>query len=400
MKILLVTGNFAAPGINPWLLDDLADSFVSAGHEVDVVVHSPTAPRPRELRVGPSGIRVLSVGAVSAPGSAIAKLRSYLATGFRLHTTGARFASTGAYDLCVYTSIGLFSFGFPSRVRRRGTAARLLFVMWDFFPVHQVEIGRIRPAVLAPFLKRLERMSIRRSDVVAVMSAANEKYLKSYHRSLSADVIQIPPWASDAQPTSPLPVKRERFTAIFGGQLVKGRGVDTLLDAAKLLELDGLPIDILIAGDGSDAAELRKRATELKLTNVSFLGSLHREIYRTVLQTSHVGIAVTVPGISPPSFPSKIVEYCANGLPVLVCVEASSDAGEYVQSNGAGLAAPAGDAPAIARALGQLLSEHNAGLLEQSGIRARSLFLSAMSSHQAVATMVAAASGTRTETSK
>ena len=123
MKILLVTGNFAAPGINPWLVDDLANSLAAAGHLVDVVVHSPTAPRPRGLRVdGTPGLRVLSVGANKTPASPLAKLRSYIATAFRLHTTGARFAGTSTYDLCIYPSIGTFSFGFPHRVRRSGTA--------------------------------------------------------------------------------------------------------------------------------------------------------------------------------------------------------------------------------------------------------------------------------------
>ena len=391
MKILLVTGNFAAPGINPWLLDDLANSLAAAGHLVDVVVHSPTAPRPRGLSVdGTPGVRVLSVGASTAPASSLAKLRSYVATAFRLHTTAARFVGTGSYDLCIYPSIGAFSFGFPNRVRRSGIAKKLLFVLWDFFPVHQVEIGRIRPAALAPVLKLLERASISRADVIAVMSAANGRYLQMYHPNLPGDVVSIPPWASAIELPDPRPAKLSRFTAVFGGQLVKGRGVDTLLAAAKLLGDE--PIDILIAGDGPDSPALHALADELALKNVSFLGSLPRDEYRRLLQTAHVGIAVTVAGVSPPSFPSKIVEYCANGLPVLVCVEPSSDAGEYVEANEAGLSVPVDDPEAIANSLKQFRIENESHLLNQRGIRARSLFVRELSSDRAAEAMVAAVS--------
>jgi glycosyltransferase involved in cell wall biosynthesis len=394
VKILLVTGNFAAPGVNPWLLDDLAEAFADAGHEVDVIVHSATAPRPRGVARRGERVRVLSVGATSAPRSTVAKLRSYIGTAARLHTTGARFAAGATYDLAVYTSIAAFSFGFPARMRRRGTARRLLFVMWDFFPVHQIEIGRIRPAGMAPLLKLVERLSIRRADVIAVMSPANERYLSSYHRDLPARVVHVPPWASVVDLPDPPRAKRDRFTAIFGGQLVKGRGVDTLLEASRILEDEGRAVDILIAGDGPAAPALRDRAAALGLDHVEFLGSLARDDYRDLLQSAHVGVAVTVSGISPPSFPSKIIEYCTNAVPVVVCVEAASDAGEFIAERGAGLAVSAGDARALADALSQLLAEHERGELAERGRIARSVFLSELSVERAAATMTAAADAT------
>lgn len=389
MKILIVTANFATEGINPWLLDDLAESFVTLGHEVDVLVHSPTAPRPRGPRLSTvPGLRTWSVGATRKAHGSLGKLISYAVTGLRLHTSGWRFVKRQKYDLCIYTSIATTSYGFPSRVRRAGIAKSLLFVMWDFFPIHNIEIGRIPSTPLDGFLKATELQAIRRADVVATMSPANEAFMRSYHPAITAPIVHIPPWAAPQQISSG-GEKRPIFTAVFGGQLAPGRGVDTLLDAAHELEAKGLAIEILIAGDGTERLVFEARAHELKLRNVTFLGSLPREQYRSLLSTAHVGIAITVEGVTPPSFPSKIVEYCMNGLPVVVCLEASSDAGSIIESHGAGVTAPAGDAHLLAEALRNFAAEHATGQLALRGEVALQLFHDELSVTRAAQRMIA-----------
>jgi len=389
VKILLVTANFAAPGINPWLLDDLVSALADDGHDVDVVVHSPTAPRPTGLAVAERpGVRVFSVGAVVAPSSAAHKLASYLSTGIRLHTAAWKFLRGSRYDLCIYPSIATFSYGFPGRVRRAGIAKRLLFVMWDFFPVHQLEIGRIRVPGLAGPLRSIERAAISPADVLAVMSPANEAFMRGYHPQLNGEYTVIPPWASAPAPASA--PKNDRFTVMFGGQLAKGRGVDTLLLAAALLQQESPEVDVVVAGAGPDESSLRDLASRLQLTNVTFTGQLDRAAYRSQLGRVHAGIAVTVPGVSVPSFPSKIIEYCANSLPVIVSVEPTSDAGYLIEARDAGIVAPAGDERQLADAIARLASEHAAGTLHARGEAARRLFDTEFSVRVAARRMVEA----------
>lgn len=391
MRILLVTANFATEGVNPWLLDDLARQLGADGHDVDVIVHSPTAPRPRGPQPSPAdGVTVFSVGAERAPRGPLGKLVSYLATGARLRTAGWRALSPEAYDLCLYPSIGVFSYGFPGRVRRARRASLLTFVLWDFFPVHQIEIGRIRPRSLAPALKALERRAVEGADVIAVMSPANAAFLAAYHPGLAADVLIVPPWAADtADGTST--VKRERFTVVFGGQLVKGRGVETLLEASRILRSRSAEVDIVIAGSGVERTNLEQLANELELESVSFVGNLEREAYRRLLRECHLGVAITVEGVSPPSFPSKIVEYCANSIPVVVAVESSSDAGSIVEEHGAGFSIPAGDSAALADALERAQLEHRQGLLPARADRARRFFEDELSVAAAAARLASSA---------
>jgi glycosyltransferase involved in cell wall biosynthesis len=385
MRVLIVTGDFAGTNRNPWLLDDLAVALADAGDDVDVLVYDTNHARaPGRNEYSDKRIRLFSVGPTVIRSGRLGKFVNHVAAGWGLHTLGFRLVRRRRYDLIVYTSIGIFSWGLPARLRRAGIARRSVFVLWDFFPIHQLEIGRIRRKVLHAPLRAMEALSMKDADVITVMSPANERFLRLYHRSVHSRTIIIQPWASDPILASSESVpQRERFTLVFGGQLVVGRGVDTLLHAARRLEDNKFPIDLLIVGDGPARPELVALAERIGLANTKFLSRLPRDEYRQLLQSAHVGVAITVAGVTPPTFPSKIVEYCAAGLPVVVCLEPASDAGTIIEAAGAGIAVPAGDDASLASAIAALYDEHVNGVLESRALKARAWFESDLSASRA-----------------
>lgn len=387
LRILIVTSVFARSADEAWLVDDLAEALVRAGNDVDVIVADAKRGRPAGLQ--PSrrdGIRVFSVGPRRDRRSVVGRVVGHAAVGFGLWGRGRRWARRERYDLGLYTSVASFSWGLPGHLRRRRVVKSLTLVLWDFFPIHQLEIGRIRAAWAAPALKAIEAAAIRPADHVALMSPANVAFFHRYFPKLSMRTITVPPWSSSGQEEDVATVAdSSRLLAVFGGQLVRGRGVETILEAADLLS--DAPVDIVIAGDGPERARLERLAAGR--ARVRFVGQLARPEYRTLLQSAHVGLAVTVPGVSPPSFPSKIVEYCGLGLPVIVAVEPSSDAGTLVEAKGAGLSIPVSDAGALARALRQLHGELREGHLIERARRARAFYVAELSAEAAARTLVA-----------
>jgi glycosyltransferase involved in cell wall biosynthesis len=350
-RVLVVTSVFAPVGGNPWLIDDLVEVMAQKGAVVDVVVLDTKQPRPRGRQASATdGVAVWSVGPERAPASRTRALTAYLGGFARLHTSTWRQIRHRDYDLCVFTSIAVATGGFPARVRRAGVARTLVLVMWDFFPIHHVEIGRV-PSQLSPWLRRAESAAISASDVVAVMSPRNADFLHAYHPHLDARVIDVPPWSAESPATRDPAPRDDTFTVVFGGQLTAGRGVETLLEAARLLGERGDPADIHVYGWGPSRLALQEAARSTGLTNLTFHDPVPREDYRRLLRRAHLGVAVTVPDVSVPSFPSKIVDYCQAALPSIVCVEDSTDAGQIVELAGAGIAVPAGDAVALAEAI-------------------------------------------------
>lgn len=239
MRVLIVAGSFAGPNRQPWLLDDLAAALVRAGHLVDVLVLDATNPRPRgKASSSDARLSVFSVGTTKAPKGRIGKLASYLATGVRAHTQGFAWVRKNRYDLCFYTSIASFRMGAPGRIRRAGITKRLTLTLWDFFPVHQFKIGRVNARRLAGVMKYVERKAIEPADVVAVMTPANERFLKTYHKGVKSSTVVVPPW-SDATPELTREAKvnslaETRLRVVFGGQLALGRGVDSLSGSSEL----------------------------------------------------------------------------------------------------------------------------------------------------------------------
>ncbi|WP_345801886.1 glycosyltransferase family 4 protein [Microbacterium sp. AZCO] len=376
-------------------MDDLASELVRQGHEVDVVVADATHPGPRGFRDGsPDGLRVFSVGPEGVRPGAAFKLLAYLAMGWRLHTHAPR-ALRKQYDLGVYTSIASFTWGLPARLRRSGRIRRLMLVLWDFFPVHQLEIGRIRAGWAAAPMKAIEKSAIVDADVVALMSDANVRFFRSYF-GLGSETIVLPPWSSSGSiDDAPGRWRASTLRVLWGGQIARGRGLDVLLDAARILEADPATresVEILIAGDGPERERMQNAARDLGI--VRFLGALPRDDFRRLLASAHLGMAITVEGVSVPTFPSKIVEYSGAGLPSLVCIESASDVRDLVMSRGIGLVAPADDPEAIATQIRAAYAELRQNELERRSTAARAFWADELSVEHAARTISTAPGAT------
>jgi hypothetical protein len=78
------------------------------------------------------------------------------------------------------------------------------------------------------------------------------------------------------------------------------------------------------------------------------------------------------------------VEYCGLGIPVVVCVEASSDAGDFIERHQAGLKVPAGKAEALAAAIRTMHLKYTDLSLPLMATAARDLYLVEFSAQSAV----------------
>ncbi|MDQ0824666.1 glycosyltransferase involved in cell wall biosynthesis [Arthrobacter sp. B2I5] len=372
-RVLVFAGAFSTSDDDRWLLDDLVDELVSQGSQVDVLAFDNTRVRPRGVEQRKEGrVRIISVGPERLPGTAADKILSRALSAVRMYTNAYGILKRQKYDIGVFTSVAATSAGLARRLRNKNVIKRLVFIQWDFFPIHQIEIGRLPGNPITRSLRHIESFCIAKSDVIAVMSPANERFLRSYFPKYRGRTMLLPPWAGSE--TCGEASKSERFKAMFGGQLVAGRGVESILRAAVLLGQQNVPIDIIIAGDGVLRHKYESLAASLELKNVCFLGSLPRPEYRSLLRTVHVGIAATVTGVSVPAFPSKIVEYCGSGIPVVACLDPASDGGDLLLEYEAGLVIGADDSRALADALQDLETRHRAGTLESMAESASRLF--------------------------
>ena len=131
----------------------------------------------------------------------------------------------------------------------------------------------------------------------------------------------------------------DRPIAVFGGQIVEGRGFDQMLAAAAAGREAGSPLTFLFVGDGRLAPRLQAEAQD----NVLWRPALPREAYLELLGACDVGMVATVPGVTSFSIPSKTLDYLRAGLPVVCAVEPGSDFSALLERYGVGRAVAFGD---------------------------------------------------------
>jgi glycosyltransferase involved in cell wall biosynthesis len=145
---------------------------------------------------------------------------------------------------------------------------------------------------------------------------------------------------------------------LFVGQLIRGKGVDLLLDALALVQG---PFCAVITGDGNARAQLEEQAVRLGISEkVKFLGWVDHDTIGTLYDESR---AVVVPSRWPEPFGMVGPEAMRHGRAVV-----AFDAGgikDWLRHDQTGLLVPPQDIPAYGSALTRVLYEP--GLAEKFG---------------------------------
>jgi glycosyltransferase involved in cell wall biosynthesis len=204
----------------------------------------------------------------------------------------------------------------------------------------------------------------RHADQIAVISNGFQRYLEK--GGIASDRIQrVCDWTHDGAPTESVSQSRERlgwgereFICLHAGNMGQKQGLDTVLEAARLLNHVG--IKIVLSGDGNDRRRLQERARELRLANVFFLELQPRGKYEAMLRAADALLLNQRPSVADMSLPSKLASYFASARPVVAAVAADSEAAETVRLAGAGIVVPPGKPAALVEAVSSLRSNPEA----------------------------------------
>ncbi len=147
------------------------------------------------------------------------------------------------------------------------------------------------------------------------------------------------------EPISGAP-NRDGFAVGFYGRLTPEKGVDTLLDAAKLLP----EATFRIAGEGPARLSLQEQTRRLQLRNVEFVGDPGPDGLSAEFGRWHVSV---VPSVSPENCPYAVLDAFRFGVPVV----GTDDAGIRELVSDRGLLFPRGDHRSLAASIRLLLQD-------------------------------------------
>lgn len=370
MHILFLSDNFPpevnAPATRTY---EHAREWVRLGHRVTVVTCAPNFPQGRVFpgyrnrplqRETLDGIEVLRVWSFIARNEGFVKrtldYASYMAS--------ATLASPWVrdVDVIVGTSPQFFTAcaaAMVARLKRRPW----VFEVRDLWPESIVAVGALRPGRVLRALEALElRLYRDAARIVVVTDAFRERLVE---RGVPASKIVVVPNGIDASACRrPADPARLRRALGLEGKLVVGyigtHGLAHGLDFVLRMAAEAAPrwpqLHFLFVGDGAEKPALVEEARRLRLSNVTFHDLVPKERVGEFLALIDIGL---VPLRDRPTFrtvlPSKIFEYAALGVPVLLGVD--GEARRLVEAYGAGLFYHPENSEAFLGALARLVED-------------------------------------------
>jgi glycosyltransferase involved in cell wall biosynthesis len=351
MRVLMACLHFPMEPGGSYLTTELARALVAEGHEVEVLFVDWNAKTGAADGTSEAwnGMRVVRCAPRQVDG--FGKLVRH-ASKFVLTAAHAGRLAREAFDLARFDVFVAFApvvtvAPLVGMARRAGIPQRLLFI-WDFFPDHYREIGRVPGGPPFWLARAWEQRLMDQFTVLLPTLPQNADYLRRRFKVRPGQTVRVTPiWADVTSPekADPAAVRRrhglpeERPIAVFGGQMIEGRGFDQMLGAAAVGRARGSPLTFLFVGEGRLAPRLQREAGD----NVLWRPGMPREAYLELLGACDVGMVATVPGVSSFSFPSKTLDYLRAGLPVVAAVEAGSDYAALLQSYAVGRPVAFGD---------------------------------------------------------
>ena len=200
----------------------------------------------------------------------------------------------------------------------------------------------------------------RRMDQLVVLSPGFKRLL--IERGVSENKIEvIYNWCAEGSLSAPiggLPGAfpgPDKFRILFAGNMGKAQALDSVLHAAELLQQKTAEVTFVFLGGGVEVERLQQLATNLALSNVTFLPAVPMsEVGSYLLAADALLVHLKKDPLFTITIPSKTQAYMAVGKPILMAVD--GDAADLVRDGGCGKVAESENPQAIAEAALALMS--------------------------------------------
>lgn len=243
----------------------------------------------------------------------------------------------------------------------------------DMYPDMAVGGEIVRPGTWVERWEKLHRRTLRRAARVIVLGEDMRERIISKgvdpgRITISRDAVPFP----KTVPTPDHPVVREirgqfRFVLVHAGNLGFYGAWETLIQAAKLLESDG--VGLVFVGEGAMKAKVEAMARDCK--NVRFLPFRPANEVPYVMAAGDLHVVTVKRGLEGVVVPSKVYTILAAGRPLLAVATNKTEVARFAARDGCGIAVDPDDPAAVAAAVRGVLSDSER-LLSMGG-RAREL---------------------------
>jgi colanic acid biosynthesis glycosyl transferase WcaI len=374
LRILLLTTYFqpdvAANGV---IMSALTDEFVANGHEVTVLT---TVPHYNINRVWPEYSGKLIFSERRGP-LQIHRLYTYVAKDkaniakrilaygtFHLLST-IKASTVPKHDVVLVPSPPL-SNGIVADLVNRVRGIPFVYNVQDIWPDVAVRAGLVKNEATVRRLRRVEDYVYRRAAGITVLSEGFRRNLLA--KGVPDEKIQVIPNFVDTRLLTPQPKENSfskkhglenHFVVLFAGNMGFSQGLETVVDAARILK-DITNIKFLMIGNGAGRASAELHMRDLGLQNMNFMPYQPSEELPSIYGTADICLIPLRRGFATESVPSKLNSIMAAGKPAIASIDRDSETWELLDRSKSGICIEPENAKLLANAILQYYGDLNA----------------------------------------
>ena len=361
VRILLISQYFWPESFR---INDVVALLQDEGCEVTVLTGQPNYPGGtifpgyRAAAMGRDGLtpdyEILRVPLVTrGKGGAVRLAANYLSFVLTASLFGPWLLRGRRFDVIFVYGVSPILQALPAILLRRLKRAPLVLWVQDLWPQSLEVTGYVRNRTVLGLVGRLTAWIYRHCDLVLGQSQA---FVRTITPMAGGVPVEMFPTPGDidrgAGPGEPPVVLPEGFNVVFAGNLGTAQALPTILDAAQMLR-ERAYVRFVFVGDGSQKSWLEQKVRARGLGNVLLLGRYPPESIPQILSQASVLLATLGKSdILAQTIPAKISTYFKAARPIVAALD--GEGGEVVAASGAGIACPAEDAAALARAIVEL----------------------------------------------
>lgn len=356
------------------LYNDLMRKFRDEGHDVYIV-------SPIERREGkPSytseegGVHTLFVRTLNVQKTnVIEKGLGQVSIEFLFKKAIHKHFANVKFDLILYSTPPITLMGVVKDIKRRNPKAKSYLLLKDIFPQNAVDIGMMSKTgvkgLLYKYFRRQEENLYKVSDFIGCMSPANVKYVLKHNKWINPKTVEIAPnnvtlveesgkaMAEDERKAIlekyDLPTDKPIF--IYGGNLGVPQGIPFLIECLEANK-NRTDCHFVVVGTGTYYERLANWYESNKNGCVTVMKGLPKADYDQLVRACNVGLIFLDYRFEIPNFPSRLLSYLENKMPVICATDPNCDMGSIASENGFGVWVPSNNVEAFTKSVDSILA--------------------------------------------
>lgn len=330
---------------------DLLRKFRSEGWDIYVVTpHERSLGLPTELKED-GGVHFLGVKTLNLQKTnAIEKGVGQVLVESQFTSAIKKYLSDVKFDLVLYSTPPITFPKVIAYLKQQNPQATTYLLLKDIFPQNAVDLEMMSKTgvkgVLYRFFRRKEKKLYALSDYIGCMSPANVEYVLRHNPEVDPAKVEVAPNSVELTDyVLPLNVKavREKYglpmdklVFIYGGNLGKPQGIPFLIEC---LEANAKRTDcnFVVIGTGTELTRLKAWYENVNVKrNVTVMDGVPKAEYDELVRSCDVGLIFLDHRFTIPNFPSRLLSYLENRMPVLCATDPNTDMGRIAEKNGFG----------------------------------------------------------------